>query len=108
MAIEFTTFLISLIIASILLAIIIVILLIPRKDAGKSVEEMMSQKKPLGQILAQGKAKKLNEKEVLMYFLLYTVQDYLKQGYNKEEVESMAVDNDWPDEMIKVVFKKLG
>ena len=108
MAIEFTTFLISLIIASILLMIIIVILLIPRKDIGKTVDEMVRQKKPLDQILAQTKMKKLDEKEVLMYFLFYTVQDYLRQGYNKEEIESMALDNDWPQEMIKVVFSKLG
>lgn len=105
---EFSLFLIALIVSSVLLVIVIILLLtMPRYKAGKIIEEMMKNDKSIEQILEYGKIKRWDEKEIKMYFLLYTLEDFLDQGYNLHEIESMASDAGWPKEMIDIVISKI-
>jgi len=101
-------FLVSLIGVTILLvAFIIVLLATGRGNVGKNVANMIKENKPLEEILEVGKKKKWNERELKMYFLLYAMQDFVKGGYNLDEVESMALDSGWPKDMIDIVVVKL-
>ena len=101
-------FLISLISVSILLVIVIIVLLVTgRGNIGKNVLNMMKEKKSLEEILAYGAKKRWKEREVTLYYLLYTVQDFLKSGYNIDEIESMASDSGWPRDIIQLVINKL-
>lgn len=101
-------FLMSLIGVTVLLVGFIVILLVTaRGNVGKQIGKMMKEHKPLSEIVDFGKKKKWKEREVKMYYLLYTMQDYVKDGYNLDEVESMATDSGWPKDMVQIVFDKL-
>ncbi len=101
-------FLISLIVVSILLVVVIVVLLVTgRGNIGKNVLKMMKEKKTFEEILAYGSKKKWKEREVTLYYLLYTVQDFVKSGYNLDEVESMALDSGWPRDLVQLVITKL-
>ncbi len=101
-------FLISLIGVTILLVVFIIVLLVSgRSNIGKKVAMMIKENKSLEEIMSFGKSKKWDEREVKMYCLLYTMQDFVKEGYNTDEVESMALDSGWPKDMIDIVVKKL-
>ena len=101
-------FLISLIVVTVLLVIFIVILLVTgRGNIGKQVAKMMKEHKSLAEISEYGKKKKFNDREIKLYYLLYTMQDFIKDGYNLDEVESMATDNGWPKDLVQVVISKL-
>ncbi len=101
-------FLISLIAISALLVVFIIILLITgRGSAGKQVAAMLKQNKSFEEILEYGKKKKLQEREIKLYFLIYTMQDFLKIGYNLDEIESMALDSGWPNDIVQIVINKL-
>ena len=102
-----TAYIFFLMIAIIILLIIIFLLLRPGDKVMKTVKKMMGENKDINQILAYGKKKKWKEREVKMYYLLYTAQDYQNEGYNLDEIESMALDSDWPNEMVKIVLNKL-
>jgi len=105
--VEFSVLLWVLIGISVLLVAAIAFLLIPRKNIGKGVFEMMKDKKSIEEILDFARRKRWNEKEVKMYFLAYTMRNYLKNGYNLEEIKSMAIDSDWPAKMVYIASKKL-
>ena len=101
-------FLISLIVVSILLVVVIVALLVSgRGNLGKQVLKMMKEKKSLEEVLIYGQKKKWKEREIKLYYLLYTMQDFLKNGYNIDEIESMALDSGWPRDMVQIVNTKL-
>lgn len=101
-------FLISLAVITVLLVVFIVILLVTgKKNAGKQVAHMVKSGKSLNLILEVGKKKRWNEREVKLYYLLYTVQDYVSDGYNLDEIESMALDNGWPRDLVNIVVNKL-
>ena len=105
---EFSWFLIALASSSVLLVVVIILLLfVPRKSIAKAVEAMMRSGKSLDEILAQGATKKRNEREVKLYFLLFTVEDFLDQGYNLHEIENMAADSGWPKDLMDIVISKL-
>ena len=101
-------FLISLIAITVLLvAFILFLLFTGRGNVGKQVLKMMKEQKALDEILEYGKKKNWKDREIKLYYLLYTTQDYMKSGYNSDEIESMAEDSGWPKDLIQIVSGKL-
>ncbi len=107
MFLEFDLFLVSLSVAIVLLVIVIIYLLVPRKKIWPVVKKMMEEEKTLEQILKYASEKKWNSKEVEIYYLYYAIKDFMEQGYNKDEIASMAEDNGWPIDMIHTVLQKI-
>jgi len=101
-------FLIALISVTVLLVAFIIILLITGKhNKGKIVLDMMKKKKSLDEVLQFGLKKEWKDREIRLYYLLYTMQDFQKSGYNLDEVESMAIDGGWPKDLVQIVIEKL-
>ena len=103
-----SVFLISLIVISALLVGIIVFLLVTsRGNVGKRILNMMKEKKSFEEILIYGQKKKWKEREIKLYYLLYTTQDFQKNGYNLDEIENMALDSGWPRDLVQIVISKV-
>ena len=104
---QLSLFLLSLIFVSVLLIIVITLLLWPKSHIGKKVEKLMDDGNSLDEILKIGATKKWNGREVKLYFMLYTVEHFLDDGYNIIEIEKMALNAGWPRDMVDIVLNKL-
>ena len=91
-----------------LFLIAIILLMTPKSDkVEKTIREMYEQNKPIEEILGYGKKKKWNEREIKLYYLLFTIQDFNEWGYSLEEIKSMAQDAQWPQDMTDIALRKL-
>lgn len=75
--------------------------------ADKLVRKLKEQGRSLGEIMEIADKKRLNPREVKLYYLLYFFQDFQNMGYNLESVKESAINADWPRDMVEVVYKKL-
>ena len=95
-------------IVAVILIILILVMVIPKKGKIENVvREMFKRKKSLREVLTYGKMKKWSEREVKLYYLLFSMQRFLNQGYSIDEIKSMAEDNKWPKDLIDIVANKL-
>ena len=92
-----------------IILLILIFYLLKKKPSlvGVKVKEMMNQGKGIKDVLEFARLKKLNEREVKLYFLLYNFQNFLSKGYKLEEIKSMAEDNGWSKDIIEIVARKL-
>ncbi len=67
------------------------------KDRGKSIED----------ILEIAKSKRLNEREVKLYYLLYFFQDFQNSGFGLVKIRESALNAGWPRELVDIVYNKL-
>jgi len=105
--VEITTWLYLL--GGIAIFLIAIILLITPKSSKieKTVRAMYEQNKSIEEVLAYGKTKKWNEREIKLYYLLFTMLAFKEKNYSLDEIKSMAQDAQWPQDMIEIVIRKL-
>ena len=98
----------GLIIIALLLVIWILLMAKNRSSKiGRKIKEMMNAKKSIKEILGYARAKRWNEKEAKLYFLLYNFQNFRSKGYKLEEIKSMAEDSGWPKDLVEIIANKL-
>ena len=78
-----------------------------KKNIGKTIDRMIKEKKTVEEVFDYAKKKKWNDREVRLYYFLYTAQSYTKSGYSIDEIESMSLDSGWPNELVQIVVNKL-
>ncbi|MBI2498845.1 hypothetical protein HYV88_01225 [Candidatus Woesearchaeota archaeon] len=73
----------------------------------KLVRKLKESGKGFGEILEIANEKKLNPREVKLYYLLYFFQDFQNMGYDLESIKESALNSGWPRDMVELVYKKL-
>ena len=101
----------ELIIANLIVILIFVIGAIIYKyyivGADKLVKKLKEQGRSLGEIIEIANKKRLNPREVKLYYLLYFFQDFQNMGYDLEAIKESAINSDWPRDMVEIVYRKL-
>ncbi|MEK6922318.1 MAG: hypothetical protein AABX08_00790 [Nanoarchaeota archaeon] len=93
---------------AVILIIVIILLLIPKGGkAEKIVKQMFADGKSVNGVLQYAKLKKLNLREVKLYYLLFSVRDFVNKGYKIDEIKSMAQDAGWAKDLIDIVSSRL-
>ena len=93
---------------AVILIIVIVLLLAPGGSrVEKKVKTMFDDGKSIREVLQYAKMKKLNPREVKLYYLLFSMREFMKKGYKMDEIKSMASDSGWASELVDIVSNKL-
>src|SRR3989344_8644498 len=101
----------ELIIANLIVILIFVIGAIIYKyyivGADKLVKKLKEQGRSLGEIIEIANKKRLNPREVKLYYLLYFFQDFQNMGYDLDGVKQSALNSGWPRDLVELIYKKL-
>jgi|SRR3989344_8373750 len=73
----------------------------------KLVRKLKDRGKGLNEILEITNGKKLNPREVKLYYLLYFFQDFQNMGYDLDGVKQSALNSGWPRDLVELIYKKL-
>ena len=73
----------------------------------KLVRKLKDSGKGLSEILEITDEKKVNPREVKLYYLLSFFQDFKNMGYDLEGIKQSALNSGWPRDMVEIIYRKL-
>ncbi|MFH1592001.1 MAG: hypothetical protein ABIB47_01395 [Candidatus Woesearchaeota archaeon] len=93
---------------AVILVIIIVWMVRPKGNKiEKTIKGLFDKRKGIREVLNYGRVMKWKDKEIKLYYLLFSMQSFMRKGYGLEEVKNMAGDAGWEKDLIDIVGKKL-